>query len=84
MGNTQQEYFKIGSAFDAVVLSDEHPLIQTTGKQHLTNTIVYASDQTMVKGTIVNGDWKIQDNKAPNKNIEAKFVTTMQELSSRF
>ena len=84
MGNTQQEYFKIGSSFDAVVLSDQHPLIQTTGKQHLTNTIVYASDQTMVKGTIVNGDWKIQDNKAPNKNIEAKFVTTMRELSSRF
>ena len=83
MGKTQKEFFKIGSSFDALVITDQHPMIQVTGKQHLTNTIVYASDQTMVMGTIVNGDWKIKDNKAPNKSIEKNFISTMMELSSR-
>ena len=55
-----------------------------TGKQNLTNTLVYASDPTMNKGTIVNGSWKIIDNKVAHNAIREEFLETMKALSNRF
>ena len=84
MGNEMTDYFELGKPLNALVMSSEHPLISMTGKQHLTNTLLYASDPTMNEGTIVNGSWKIKDNKAENNAIQEAFLKTMKALSNRF
>jgi hypothetical protein len=58
MGIENETYFKVGTPFDTVVISDSHPLIGMTGTKHLTNTIVYASDASMIEGTITGGSGK--------------------------
>lgn len=83
MGNKNQRYFSEGSYFDALVVSEDHPLIKMTGKKNLSNTIVYASDPSMNKGTIVKGAWKIIENKSSDPSIEANFIKAMGELSNR-
>ena len=84
MGNEINDYFQIGKPLNALVMDDDHPLVNMTGIQNLTNTFVYASDPTMNKGTIVNGSWKILDNKAKNNEIQEQFLKTMKALSNRF
>ena len=84
MGSEIKHYFEVGKPLNAFVMSAEHPLIQMTGKQNLTNTLVYASDPTMNKGTIVNGSWKIKDNKVEHNAIQEDFLKTMNALSNRF
>ncbi len=84
MGTEMNDYFEIGKSLNAFVITGEHPLIKMTGKQNLTNTLVYASDPTMNKGTIVDGSWKIKDNKAHNNLIQEDFLKTMKALSNRF
>ena len=84
MGSEMMDYFELGKPLNAFVMSAEHPLIQMTGKQNLTNTLVYASDPTMNKGTIVNGSWKIIDNKVAHNAIREEFLETMKALSNRF
>lgn len=84
MGNKITDYFQCGKPLNALVMSEEHPLVKMTGKKNLTNTLVYASDPTMNKGTIVNGSWKIKDNHAKNNEVQEQFLKTMKELSNRF
>ena len=60
MGIDQKLFFEVGKPLDALVISDQHPLIQTSSLKNLSNTMVYSSDLSMYKGTIVNGDWKIK------------------------
>ena len=83
MGNEINDYFQIGKPLNALVMSSDHPLVNMTGIKNLTNTFVYASDPTMNKGTIVNGSWKIVDNKATNNEIQEQFLKTMKALSNR-
>jgi formimidoylglutamate deiminase len=83
MGNEINDYFQIGKPLNALVMSSNHPLVNMTGIKNLTNTFVYASDPTMNKGTIVNGSWKILDNKAKNNAIQEQFLKTMKALSNR-
>ena len=84
MGNEINDYFQLGKPLNALVMSSDHPLVNMTGIKNLTNTFVYASDPTMNKGTIVNGSWKIVDNKATNNEIQEQFLKTMKALSNRF
>jgi len=83
MGLENEIYFKIGSSLDAVVITDKHPLIQVTGIKNLTNTIVYASDSSMIEGTIVGGEWKIINTENNETKIEDAFIRTIRALSNR-
>ena len=83
MGIDNETYFKVGTPLDTVVISDSHPLIGMTGTQHLTNTIVYASDSSMVEGTIVGGSWKVRKGENSDTQIEQNFIKTMKDLSNR-
>jgi formimidoylglutamate deiminase len=83
MGINQQAFFEIGKPLDAVVVSDRHPLIESTNAKNRSNTIVYSADSSMFKGTLVNGQWAISDGIHKNNNIHANFVKTMQELKVR-
>ena len=66
-----------------MVITDKHPLIQMTGIKNLTNTIVYASDSSMIEGTIVGGEWKIINKENNQTEIEDNFIQTMKVLSNR-
>ena len=49
----------------------------------LSNTIVYSSDATMYKGTIVNGSWVIEKGKHCNEKIDKTYSSTLKKLSIR-
>ena len=83
MGEDQDVFFQIGQKFDALVISESHPLINQTSFKNLSNTIVYSSDISSYKGTIVNGDWVIREGKHKDENIEANFKSTLKTLSKR-
>ncbi|MEJ2004474.1 MAG: formimidoylglutamate deiminase [Cyclobacteriaceae bacterium] len=55
MGNHNQHFFEVGKPLDAVVISDQSPLIQSSATDHLSNTIVYTASQGDIENTIING-----------------------------
>lgn len=55
MGNNNQEYFKVGETFDAVIFDANVPLLATTSASNRLSSIIYSSDSTWVIGTMVNG-----------------------------
>lgn len=57
MGEKQSHYFTIGSTFDAVVYHAQNPLYLQAGLKHLLPAILYNSDSSNVRGTLVNGEW---------------------------
>ena len=83
MGIEQKLFFEVGKPLDALVISDQHPLIQTSSLKNLSNTMVYSSDLSMYKGTIVNGDWKIKDGQHADENIHVDFTRTLNALKVR-
>lgn len=77
-GEMTSEYFEIGKPLNACVIRDDHPLIESTPLESLADRIVYASDPSWVKGTIVNGEWVIQDGEhAAGDKIAAGFVSAL-------
>ena len=83
MGEDQNSFFEIGKPFDALVISEQHPLIEATTAKNRSNTIVYTADASMFKGTIVNGQWVITDGRHENHQIHSNFRKTMNELNVR-
>ena len=83
MGEDQDVFFQKGKKFDALVISEDHPLINQTSLKNLSNTIVYSSDINSYKGTIVNGEWIIKEGKHKNEKIEMNFKSTLKKLSKR-
>lgn len=83
MGENQNDCFEIGKPLDALVISEQHPLINQTSLKNLSNTIVYSADISSYKGTIVNGKWIIKEGKHENDGIEENFKSTLNTLSKR-
>ncbi|MEQ9166146.1 MAG: amidohydrolase family protein, partial [Fulvivirga sp.] len=84
MGNQKQAYFEIGQPLDAVVYDAQKPLLSTVSKANRLSTIVYASDSSWVKGTIVNGGWIVKDqNHVKADGVTIDFVKTMNALAVR-
>ncbi len=84
MNNFEPDYFKVGEKLNACVIANQHPLIQTTSDEHLLNTIIYSSDATMQKGTVVNGKWKVESGKFANQEkIMDDFIKAINELKNR-
>ena len=84
MGNQQIEYFEIGGYLDAVVYDPSAPLLSTTSLDNMLSTIVYSTDQTMVKGTLVNGRWIVQKNRHyASEQIGRVYSDTINKLKIR-
>jgi formimidoylglutamate deiminase len=84
MNNQQQEYFKVGSFFNAVLMDANAPLIAATGLDFLASTFVYATDISMQYGTISHG--KLVVEKGHHKNsgaITANFIKTLDKIKNR-
>ena len=83
MGENQTACFEIGKPLDALVISEQHPLINQTSFKNLSNTIVYSADISFYKGTLVNGEWIIKEGKHKDDEIEKKFQSTLKSISKR-
>ena len=84
MGNHEEEYFKVGSVFNAFVISSRHPLIAAASEENLMNTIIYSSDETMHEGTIVRGKWRSRNGRHEHEEaISAGFRDALRELNVR-
>ena len=83
MGINQSNYFEVGQPLDAVVISANHPIIASSSSKNRCNTIIYAGDTSMFKGTIVNGKWVIQSGKHMDAEIDDSFLKTLDQLKVR-
>ena len=83
-GVAKTQFFQVGHAFDACVIDASHPLVESTGKTHLLNTMIYSSDSRMILGTLVNGAWIVKNGIHKSQNeINKKFLQSMKELQNR-
>ena len=82
MGNFNSSFFEIGTPLNALVVSNAHPLITSSSPENLCNTLIYSSDNSMLKGTIVNGDLIINEGVHENE-ITTNFLNTIQKLKFR-
>ena len=84
MGNHHNSFFEIGKPLNAVVYSSEHPLLSSCSKKNLCNTLVFASDISMFKATIVNGNYIFSDGIHKNmKTIKQEFEKALRVLKYR-
>ena len=83
MGNHNTNFFKKGEKFNAVVASLDHPLMHTSKTDNLCNTIIYSSDLSMIKGTIVNGEFVVSNGNHINNEISSNFRTTLEKMKCR-
>ena len=83
MGIHNTNFFKKGEKFNAVVASLDHPLMYTSKTNNLCNTIIYSSDLSMIKGTIVNGEFIVKNGDHINTEISSNFRTTLEKLKCR-
>ncbi len=84
MGNTNKEYFEVGQPFDGVVYDAKVPLLGTSSKDNRLSTIIYSSDATWIKGTIVNGEWVVKDYRHNHREtITKEFTQALNRLGIR-
>jgi formimidoylglutamate deiminase len=83
MGIDQSNYFEVGQPLDAFVVSESHPLIASASPKNRCNTIIYAGDTSMFKGTIVNGKWVIESGIHKDSEIDDHFLKTLNQLKVR-
>ena len=63
MGNKQRAFFDVGQAFDAVVYDADAPLLSIAQTEDILPVIIYNGASSSRLGTIVNGDWKVRNNR---------------------
>jgi len=84
MNFQNERFFKKGDYFDAVVFDAKAPLLASSSLKNLCNTIVYASDQSHILGTIISGDWLVKEGKHRGfDEISSKFIHTLNTLKIR-
>ena len=83
MGIDHSNYFEVGQPLDALVVSESHPLIASASPKNRCNTIIYAGDTSMFKGTIVNGKWVVESGVHEDSEIDNHFLKTLNQLKVR-
>jgi formimidoylglutamate deiminase len=78
MGNNDRAYFDLGQSFDAVVYDADSPLISIAKKDNFLPVIIYTGSSSARLGTLVNGQWKVKNNRHINmealqENLRNKF-----------
>ncbi len=77
MNNYQTEFFAVGQSFDACVFDANNPLLNGVHSKHLASSILYTSDVSSVKCTIVNGE--IVNNSINRELIQEEFNKTIKK-----
>jgi formimidoylglutamate deiminase len=81
LGLPDGNFFEVGKHFDAMIYDAESPFLRKGQLENLLPAIVYTSDPSQIKGTIVNGSWIVKDHVARNQEqITVAFEKTLNEL----
>lgn len=84
MHNFNAEFFEVGQPLNACIFSARRPLTASTSLINLASTLVYASDATMLLGTISNGRLIVdQGNHLNQDSIHKNFLKAMMQLKNR-
>ncbi|MEM6523490.1 MAG: formimidoylglutamate deiminase [Bacteroidota bacterium] len=84
MGSFQENYFSVSDPFDAVVFNAEIPLLANTKKEKWLSTILYCSESSWIKGTVIDGKWVVINGKhLDHEKITAAFKNGMSKLRIR-
>ncbi len=84
MGKKSTNFFQKGTPFDALVMDAKIPIFNVCAAKNLTSTIVYASDVSMHRGTMVNGRWVIQKGEHPQAEVfQRDFMTALKTMNNR-
>lgn len=78
MNNFNEQFFAIGSSFDACVIDANAPLLATAKLENLASAIVYTADVTNILGTFVNGKFVSKD--ANYERIKDNFVESVKKF----
>ncbi len=84
MNNFEEDYFKVGESFDALIMDADPPLIHLNNEDNLLNAMIYSSDASMHYGTMVGGKWKVKHGKHINhEHILLDFYAVIRSLENR-
>lgn len=84
MNNYNQEYFKIGESFNAVLIDANAPLITSSSAENLPSTILYCTDPSMQYGTISHGQLVVKEGRHFQLDaISNDFAQTIRNLGNR-
>lgn len=84
VGTPSSNYFEVGKSLDAVVIDANNPLMITSQKANVLSTLVYSGDSSFLLGTIVNGGWKVKNQRHfTNESNVSRFRKAICELRIR-
>ncbi|MEM9686991.1 MAG: formimidoylglutamate deiminase [Bacteroidota bacterium] len=84
MNDFNEAYFSVGQPLDAIVYDANAPLLACTSPEHLTSTLIYATDSRMNLGTLINGTW-VADRMGyvHQEHIRENFSKAIRKLKNR-
>ncbi|MFV0388556.1 MAG: formimidoylglutamate deiminase [Pyrinomonadaceae bacterium] len=81
MGLEFENYFELGKPLNALVFSNDVPLLQNATNNSLQNIMLYALDSTNIEGVITRGKWRTKGSRhLLYDEIRAEFVEVMAKL----
>ena len=84
MGNYQNNYFEVGTPFNACIIDSNYPLLASTSDPNLLSSIIYTADGRQISHTIVNGKVIWDGEKLKNRTVIVdKFNRTLGILGGR-
>jgi len=73
----------VGKQADLLVLDERQTRLFANNNQHLLDSIIFASQQNVVKDVMVNGDWVVQNSKHAQEQSSAdRFAELLTKLST--
>lgn len=84
MGDYQENYFTVGSPFNACIIDEKAPLIGQTTETNIASSIIYTADVSHITTTVSNGNIVASKGHLQNREmIMANFSNTIRALSNR-
>lgn len=81
LGLHDAQPFQIGLPFDAVVIDHLHPPFTGRPAQRWLSSLVYASDSTVLKGTLRRGEWIVRDGRHRHlEPVRRAYATSVKKL----
>ncbi len=81
--NTNTGSLAVGKQADLLVLDGKQTRLFASNNQHLLDSIIFASQQNVVKDVMVNGHWIVQNGKhAQEQHSAEKFAKLLKKLST--
>jgi formimidoylglutamate deiminase len=82
MGISGTGNFSVGAPLDAIIYNARSPRLATAKTGNLLSVLLYHGNSSMAMGTIVNGQWVVQNQRHMSfESIRGKFVKAMKEIA---